>query len=290
MEINGKTKLIGLLGWPVSHTKSPILHNAVSTEHGQNMVYLPLSVHPDAIEAAVRGLPALGFTGVNVTVPHKQAVMPLLDHIDPAAQAIGAVNTIHFTPHADGSYPPHASGYNTDWIGLQQDLKQQEVAFNGRDTLVLGAGGSARAVVYMLLAANAKVALFARRLEQAEKLAQDMLVHFPHGRLTTHTLNQLPLQATTAQAPLIIHTTPVGMHPHVDHSVWPDDLPFPAGAYLYDLVYTPAHTKIMQQAQAAGCGTSSGLGMLLGQAAEAYRLWTGINPDLDIMKRALVNN
>ena len=114
MKIDGKTQLIGLLGWPVSHTKSPLMHNAAAQAHDLNVAYLPLPVHPEAVGAAVKGLPALGFTGVNVTVPHKQAVMPLLDEIDPAARAIGAVNTILFKPQPDRSFLPKSTGYNTD--------------------------------------------------------------------------------------------------------------------------------------------------------------------------------
>ena len=287
MNINGKTKLIGLLGWPVSHTKSPALHNTASVAYEQNLVYLPLPVHPDGVEAAVCGLPALGFLGVNVTVPHKQAVMPFLDHIDSAAEAIGAVNTIVFTPQEDGSFPPISTGYNTDWIGVRQDLAKNGVDFHQRDCLVLGAGGSARAVVYMLLAAEAKVRLLARRLEQAAQLRQDMLAHFPHASLAVHELAELETVCDQVAAPLILNCTPVGMHPKVEHSVWPEDLPFPAGSFVYDLIYTPSETKIMRQAAAAGCGTSNGFGMLLGQAAEAYRLWTGIDPDVALMAQAV---
>ncbi len=287
MKVDGKTELIGLLGWPVSHTKSPILHNAVSEATGRNLVYLPLAVHPDAVGDAIRGLPALGFVGVNATVPHKQAIMPFLDEIDPAAQAIGAVNTIFFTERDDESYPPKSTGYNTDWIGLREDLLGQGVRFDGRDCLVLGAGGSARAVVYMLLAAQARVYLLARRPEQAESVAADMLAYFPDAQMTTHGMTDLEMIVGQVERPLILNTTPLGMTPHIDRSVWPDDLPFPTESFVYDLVYTPATTKLMRQAAESGCGSSNGLGMLLGQAAEAYRIWTGHMPDLEIMRRAL---
>lgn len=286
MQINGKTKLIGLMGWPVSHTQSPRLHNALSEAYENNWVYLPLEVHPDAVGDALRGLPALGFIGANATVPHKQAIMPYLDEIDPAAQAIGAVNTIFFKPHDDGSYPPKALGFNTDWVGLRDDLYQKGERFNGRDCLVLGAGGSARAVVYMLLQAEANVHLFARRREQAEQLKEDMMAHFPNGRVMCHLFTDLEVVNGEVKRPLILNTTPLGMHPHVERSIWPDNLSFPSGSFVYDLVYTPATTKLMQQAEAAGCGNSNGLGMLLGQGAEAYRIWTGIDVDITILEKA----
>ncbi|MFT5196337.1 MAG: shikimate dehydrogenase [Cellvibrionaceae bacterium] len=287
MKIDGKTQLIGLLGWPVSHTKSPILHNAVAQAHSLNFAYLPLAVHPDAVEAAVRGLPALGFLGVNVTVPHKQVVMPLLDVIDPAAQAIGAVNTILFSPRPEGGYPPKSAGFNTDWIGFQQDLAQHNVPIRGRDCVVLGAGGSARAVVYTLLKAEANVFLCARRPEQAQTLIADMRVHFPQAQISATTFDQIGDTLAQVVAPLIVNTTPIGMHPNVDESIWPDDRPFPVGSFVYDLVYTPAETCLMKQAHTAGCESANGLGMLLGQAAEAFRIWTGIDPDLAVMEAAL---
>lgn len=287
MNIDGKTQLIGLLGWPVSHTKSPALHNVVARAHNLNVVYLPLPVHPEAVEAAVQGLPALGFVGVNVTVPHKQAVMPLLDEIDPAAQAIGAVNTILFSPQPDGSYPPKSTGFNTDWIGFQQDLANNDVSFQGRDCVVLGAGGSARAVVYTLLKAEANVILCARRPEQAQTLIADMLAHFQQAQITATAFDQIDAVLAQVVAPLVVNTTPIGMHPNVSESIWPDSRPFPAGSFVFDLIYNPAETQLMKQARAAGCGAQNGLGMLLGQAAAAFHIWTGINPDLALMEAVL---
>ena len=287
MKIDGKTQKIGLLGWPVSHTKSPIIHNAVIEAHNLNFAYLPLPVHPKAVEAAVKGLPALGFLGVNVTAPHKQAVMPLLDEIDPAASAIGAVNTILFQENEDQSYPPKSIGFNTDWIGFQQDLEAHGVPYAGRDCLVIGAGGSARSVIYSLINAQANVHLCARRKEQADGVVSEMLEHVPDAKLSTYDFGRLGEVLETLNGPLIVHTTPVGMHPHVEQTVWPDDVPFPAGSFVYDLIYTPVETQLMRQAQAAGCGVLNGLGMLLGQGAESFRIWTGVQPDIALMSAAL---
>ncbi|MEM9774194.1 MAG: shikimate dehydrogenase [Chloroflexota bacterium] len=287
MKIDGKTRLIGLLGWPISQTKSPVFQNALAKAYGQDFVYLPLPTHPNAVGDAVRGLPALGSLGVNVTVPHKQAVIPFLDQIDSAAAAIGAVNTIVFRRQNQEDYPPQSTGYNTDWIGFKDDLVAHDIYFENRDVLVLGAGGSARAVVYALLKSNCRIHLFARRFEQASALAADMRKFFAQAMIYPKSFSELEETATGASSPLIVNTTPVGMIPNADQSIWPDKLPLPAASEVYDLIYNPAETKLMQQAQNCGCKAVNGLGMLLGQGAEAFRLWTGIKPDMKILEKAV---
>ncbi len=279
MMINGKTQLVGLLGWPVSHSLSPAMHNAALAALGLNWVYVPLPVSPDRVGDAVRGLPGLGFRGANVTVPHKQAVIPFLDEISPAAATIGAVNTILVEQTS-----ARLLGSNTDWRGFLADLAAKKATISGRDCLVLGAGGSARAVVYGLNQAGGIVTLIARRVEQAQQLAVDL------GDDSVHEI--VPLAAlggivSELDAPLIINTTPLGMSPHVEASPWPAELPLPQGAFVYDLVYNPAETRFMRQAADSGCRTCNGLGMLLRQGAEAFALWTGQQPDLAIMKYTL---
>ena len=279
MNIDGKTQLIGLIGWPVSHSFSPAMHNAALAALGLNWIYVPLPVHPANIAGALRGLPALGFRGVNVTVPHKQAVMPFLHEISPAARAIGAVNTI-LVDQENG----RLSGSNTDWRGFLADLAALEVELDGRACLVLGAGGSARGIVYGLNQAQGRVVIMARRVEQARQLAADM---GEESVQTIRPLEQLGEVAAELNAPLIINTTPLGMSPNFEGSPWPDEVPIPAGSFVYDLVYNPIETRLMRQAAAAGCRTSNGLGMLLRQGAASLSLWTGLEPDLAIMKEAL---
>ena len=279
MNIDGRTQLIGLIGWPVSHSFSPAMHNAALAALGLNWIYVPLPVHPANIAGALRGLPALGFRGVNVTVPHKQAVMPFLHEISPAARAIGAVNTI-LVDQENG----RLSGSNTDWRGFLADLAALEVELDGRACLVLGAGGSARGIVYGLNQAQGRVVIMARRVEQARQLAADM---GEESVQTIRPLEQLGEVAAELNAPLIINTTPLGMSPNFEGSPWPDEVPIPAGSFVYDLVYNPIETRLMRQAAAAGCRTSNGLGMLLRQGAASLSLWTGLEPDLAIMKEAL---
>ena len=299
--ISGKTQLAGLIGWPVSHSFSPAMHNAALAQLGLDWVYVPLPVRPEEVGTAVPALPTLGFRGVNMTVPHKQAVMPFLHEIEAGARAIGAVNTIvvvrsrgaeerrsggageshvsRITHHA----PRQLHGHNTDWIGFLADLQENGVAVAGRDCLVLGAGGSARAVVYALVQQGAQVRLLARRIDQAEAV----VAAIGSERVVARPLSQLPFIAAGTTAPLIINSTPLGMTPDINKTIWPDDLPFPLDAILYDLVYNPLETELMRQAQAAGCRVMNGLGMLIHQGAEAFRLWTGQQPDLTVMREAV---
>lgn len=282
MSINGKTIVIGIIGWPVGHSYSPAMHNAAAAALGLNLVYVPLPVPPDRLGQALRGLPALGIRGVNVTVPHKAAALPYLNAIYPAAQVIGAVNTI---VAGDGLL----TGFNTDWSGFLADLESYPLALYGRDCLVLGAGGSARAVVYALLRRGCRVTVLARRPDQGLKLAADLGRAFPDAAtVNVAAMDDAAETVTHMEAPIIINTTPLGMSgEHASRSPWPDGAPFPIGSFVYDLIYNPPQTPLMAQAQAAGCRAVNGLGMLVRQAAEAFEVLTGRRPDADVMRRAI---
>lgn len=283
--INGRTRLIGLLGWPVSHSHSPAMHNAAAAALSLNWAYVPLPVPPGMVETAVRGLPALGFRGVNVTVPHKQAVMASLDELTPAAQAIGAVNTIVVETAADGA--PRLLGENTDWQGFRADLVDLGVPAAERDCVILGAGGSARAVAYALAQPGGRVHVLARRPAQAQALIAALRPFTPPDTLSAHALTDLDAVLEQVTAPLLVNTTPLGMTPHVDRTPWPEGRPFPTGAFAYDLVYNPADTRWMQQARAANCPAANGLGMLVHQGARAFARWTGVEPDVGVMRRVI---
>lgn len=294
MDISGKTGVVGLIGWPVAHTFSPQMHNAAARALGLDLVYVPLAVRPGAVAAAVRGLAALGFLGANVTIPHKEAVIPFLDEITGAAQVIGAVNTIQVTGaeraraqmNATGNFDSPSTnrqslaGANTDWQGFLADLADHEVVVAGRPCVILGAGGGARAVAYGLGQTGAKVEVCARRPAQAQALVNALAPHLPNASLSTR-----PWIARTklVSGALIVNTTPVGMHPHQGKSPWPEGASFPKDGFVYDLIYHPVETKFMAQAEAAGCRTANGLGMLLYQGALAFEMWTGIRPDIRIM-------
>jgi shikimate dehydrogenase len=283
MIVRGTTRLVGLIGWPVAHSMSPAMHNAAARALGLDMVYVPLPVAPEAVGTAVRGLAALGFLGANVTVPHKQAVMPFLDDLGSSAVAIGAVNTIQV---AQGGTPA-LRGTNTDAAGFLAALKERNVAVEDRACVVLGAGGAARAAVFALARQGGRVRVLARRQEQALQLVTALQPHVPGERISAHPWDELAALVAGTTAPLVVNSTPLGMHPATEVSPWPGALAFPAGSFVYDLVYQPTETRLLRQARAAGCGVANGLGMLLHQGALAFELWTGVRPDLAIMRKAL---
>lgn len=280
--ISANATLVGLIGWPVSHSVSPAMHNAAFAALGLDWRYVPLPVDPTlpgAVGDAVRGLRAMGLRGVNVTVPHKQAVLPFLDHIAPAAQAMRAVNTI--IVGVDGAL----TGDNTDAPGFIADLRAHGVEPAGRRVLVLGAGGSARAIVYGLAQAGADhITIANRSVARAQQLLNDL---HPYLGATTGNVIALPddLEAATG-ASLIVNCTSLGMWPHADTTPWPVALPLRADQIVYDLVYNPEETVLLQQARAAGARAIGGLGMLIWQGALAFERWTGQSAPVATMRAA----
>lgn len=281
--ISAKTRLVGLIGWPVSHSVSPAMHNAAFAERGLDWRYVPLPVDPalpGAVGDAVRGMRAMGLRGINVTVPHKQAVLPFLDHIEPAAQAMRAVNTI--LVEANGSL----TGDNTDAPGFIADLRAHGVEPGKARVLVLGAGGSARAIVYGLAQAGAQHITVANRSEaRAVQLLDDLR---PFLGATTVAVVSLPdgASAPPRGADLIVNCTSLGMTPHAETTPWPEGLPFHPEQTVYDLVYNPADTRLLQQARSAGAKAIGGLGMLIWQGALAFERWTGAPAPVDVMRSA----
>lgn len=281
--ITANTKLVGLLGWPVSHSVSPLMHNAAFATLGLDWRYVPLPVdpqRPDAVRRAVLGLPALGMVGANVTVPHKQAVMPFVDRLLPAAQAIGAVNTLVVEP--DGSL----TGDNTDAGGFVADLAEHGVKPAGCRVLLLGAGGSARAVAYGLAFAGVQsIAVVNRTLAAAEALAARLQPLFPDCALAAGFLPDDVAQIAPT-ADLIINCTSLGMTPNSETTPWPAGISFRPGQVVYDLVYNPPQTVLLRQATEDGAQAIGGLGMLVWQGALAFERWTGRPAPVDAMRGA----
>ncbi len=280
-DITARTRLVGLLGWPIGHSVSPTMHNAAFAERRMNWRYVPLPVHPDQIEDAVRGVRALGLRGVNVTVPHKQTVMPFLDRWTPSAEAIGAVNTI--IVGEDGLL----TGDNTDAGGFIADLQSHAVDLEGRKVLIIGAGGSARAVVYGLAEAGcAAVTILNRTLERAAALGEAMSAYFPDVRFAAAAF-PAAVGDLAEGADLIVNCTSLGMEPRVEGLPWDEDVEFRPGQVVYDLVYNPAATRLLQLAAADGAKPIGGLGMLIHQGALAWSRWTGEDAPVDVMRRAV---
>lgn len=278
--IDGHTRLVGVLGWPVEHTMSPAMHNAAFEAMGINWRYLPLAVHPDRVGEAVCGLRALGFAGCNVTVPHKQSVMGHLDLITDQARSIGAVNTILVQP--DG----RTMGHNTDAEGFLRALAEAGFVPDGRRAVVVGAGGAARAVVFALASVGTVVAVLNRTPSRAESLVTDLAPQFPSVSLRALSLTPSILQEEVGSADLLVNATSLGMWPRVERSPWPDEFSMPASLTVFDLVYNPPETKLMHQASAARARPIGGLQMLVYQGVAAWELWTELGAPVEVMTAA----
>lgn len=266
MQINGRTELYGIMGNPVSHSLSPAMHNGAFTHLGMNRVYLPFPSQDAA--AAMNGFRALGVKGVSVTIPHKQAVIAHLDEIDPVAAKIGAVNTLLIDSG-------RIKGFNTDWLGANRAL-EQEMSLAGKKVLLLGAGGSARAIGFGLLEAGAEVLIASRTKSSGEALAATL-------NCPWHSI----AEAGTIKADALVNATSVGMGDLADQS--------PIGAeflgnfpVVMDIVYAPLETRLLREARAAGCKTVNGLGMLLYQGAAQFELWTGEAAPVEVMREKLL--
>lgn len=264
---------LGLIGYPLGHSLSPKIHTAALHACGLEGSYSLFPIQPEdkqGLNKLLARVRAGEIHGLNVTIPHKQNVIEFMDELTPTAQAIGAVNTICMRGD-------QLIGDNTDAPGFLSDLKRvSNSKFSlPRSALVLGAGGSARAVVYALLNDGSDVTLAARRIEQAQQLA----ISFASHRLKVARYEDLQPSAFN----LLVNTTPAGMSPNVDQSPLPDDAIFDVNTFIYDLVYNPRETKLVKTVRAQGLNASTGVGMLIEQAALAFELWTGHNPPREIL-------
>lgn len=273
--------LAGVIGWPVAHSRSPLLHGHWIAEHGLRGAYVPLAVAPGRLEAALRGLPALGFAGCNVTIPHKVDTLRLVDRVEPLARRIGAVNLVVVA--ADGTL----EGRNTDAFGFVQSLRESQPGWraDAGPAVVLGAGGAARAIVAGLMDAGAReIRLLNRTAARAEELAADL-----QGTGGGCRLQVLPWEArhdALTGAALLVNTTSQGMHGQEPLELRLDALP--AGAVVCDAVYVPLETPLLAAARARGHPVVDGLGMLLHQARPAFEAWFGVQPQVTPALRAKV--
>ena len=267
-------KRVGVIGFPVEHSLSPIMHNAAfnALQMG-DWLYDAMSIPPDILRLGLREPKDHGYIGINVTVPHKEAIMEFL-RPDEKARAIGAVNTVDFRSNV---------GTNTDADGFIDDLRAHDVPISGQRVMVLGAGGAARAAVYGLALAGAEVTIVNRTKSRAEKLVDQLRASAGISGVNVTTLDEAALWGMS----LIVNCTSVGLHPHINQTPWIHGLPFPDGVTVYDMVYRPANTALMQQCVAHDGRAIGGLGMLVRQGAIAFKLWTGVVPPIDLMHKVL---
>jgi shikimate dehydrogenase len=284
--IDAKTRLVTLLGYPLSHSLSPVIHNTAFRAQGINMVYLCLPVPPEALPDVLAGLRAARFVGSNVTIPHKRAVLDRVDELSDRARSVGAVNTIVCRP-ADGDALPLLFGDNTDVAGFLAPLAAHSSRVQGESVVVFGAGGSARAVVYALLTelAPSRLWIAARNMERAEALAAEFARCDTRGALDVCDLADAGAHVRASR--LLVNTTPLGMQPDTDVTPWPIVADFQAGQIAYDLVYNPRVTRFLREASACNVATVGGLDMLIEQAAASYVQWTGLEMPREAVRRAL---
>ena len=276
--ISGRTVVLGVIGDPVEHTASPTMHNAALAATGLDYAYVAFHVVPERLADVPKAMRALEIRGLNVTVPHKVTVMEGLDEISEEARSIGAVNTI-------ANDQGHLTGHNTDAYGITASLEHEGgLEELPAETVLLGAGGAARAILYALLQRTEvqMVNLLNRTASRAEQLAADM---DPTGkRVRVAGLDQC---GRVRDAGLLINSTSLGMSPEEERSPLEDAGCLHDGLVVLDIVYRPLRTRLLEQAEAAGARVVDGLGMLAHQGARAFEIWTGTPAPVDVMRRAL---
>lgn len=268
-----------MFGDPVEHSLSPVMHNAAYKALGMDCEYHKFRVTPDDLEGAIKGARAMGFGGLNLTIPLKEKALGIVEP-DTMAQAIGAVNTIEFSDDTIAGITGIV-GHNTDGIGAVKALAASGVDIPGSRVLILGAGGAARAVAYQLAKDGARVTIANRTLGKAQELAGNVR---SVGDANGTSLEELP--GLTADADIIINTTSVGMHPDTDRTLVTADM-MHAGQVIFDIVYSPLNTRLLLEAKKAGAVTIDGIRMLVLQGAESFRIWTGIEPPVGVMEQAV---
>jgi shikimate dehydrogenase len=270
-------RLAGVMGWPVAHSRSPMIHNHWLARHGLAGVYAPLAIRPEGLHAALHALPALGFAGCNLTIPHKEAALGSLDIVDPLARRIGAVNCVIARP--DGAL----EGRNTDGWGFIQSIRDADRGWraDAGPIVVLGAGGASRAILVALAEHGARdIRLVNRTLTRAQNLAAEFGAP----------ISAIPWEARAealAGAAMLVNTTSQGMAGEPPLDV--DLAALPGGALVADIIYIPRETPLLAAARGRGHRTLNGLGMLLHQARPSFEAWFGILPDVTPELRALVD-
>jgi len=273
--VTSNTSIYGLIGCPLEHSISPQIQNAAYAEMGLDAIYVPLHLRGRDIPDLVSAARDIGISGLNVTIPYKSAVISALDWIDEVADMIGAVNVIHLGDEI--------RGYNTDVTASMQSLREVSGPLAGKRVMLVGAGGSARAVAFGLVREKASLSIANRTLERAQSLASDIIS--THPGVDIRVLDLGAMAAELGNQDVLINATPVGMYPRIgDSIVAPDSLR--PDLTVMDLVYNPRDTMLLERARQAGCRTVGGLRMLVYQAAESIEIWTGLEPPVEVMMSA----
>lgn len=279
MTVSGKTRVCAVIGDPVEHSLSPCIHNAAFQHLKLDYVYVAFKVAHRDLDAAIRGIRSLGIYGVNVTMPHKIAIIRHLDELDETARTVDAVNTIL---NRDGKL----IGYNTDGEGALMALKSENQNPADKKAVILGAGGASRSVSHSLAPLVRELVILNQKadFEKAEKLGKELENQFGR-KVRYHELNENNLKRELENADLLVNATPVGMHPNEDETPVARGL-LRRDLAVFDLVYHPTETRLLKEAKAVGASTIEGLSMLVHQGAASFEIWTGKKPPVEVMMKA----
>lgn len=276
MKIKGSTNIVGLIGHPVEHSFSPPMHNAAFDALGMDYTYVAFDVNPAELQKAIEGARSLNIRGFNVTIPHKIEVMKYLDEIDDVARLIGAVNTIDFK---------NLKGYNTDGIGAVRAI-EEVTSIKNKNVVIAGAGGASRAISFYIAKYGAdSLTILNRNVDKAQSLAGDVSNSGLIDDVKSDSINEI--NAYLADADILVDTTPLGMHPHINDQPIATAENMHDELVVFDAVYNPNETVLLKQAIEAGAKPVYGIKMLLYQGAESFKIWTGADAPVDIMEKAL---
>ena len=276
------TELIGLIGHPIKHSYSPFIQNFALEQMNLDYVYLPFDVPSENLKAAVNGVLALGLKGLNVTLPHKEKIIKFLDEVSEEASIIGAINTI-VNDHGK------LMGYNTDAFGILETLLPFKEKISGAKATVIGAGGSARAVIYTLLRyfKPEEINIINRTQQKADTLANDFSLKMRYDLFHTFELFPPDNVGTLRDSKLIVNATTIGMYPEIEDTITDIDDSFNEDQIVFDLIYNPTKTKFLKTAEMQGAKVVGGLKMLIAQAAKSFKLWTGLDMPVEVIADSL---
>lgn len=280
VSISAHTKILGIIGHPIEHSMSPVMHNPALEELALDYVYVAFNVPPENLKSAIDGLRALDIKGINVTIPHKENVIQYLDEVDPVAEKMGAINTIK---NENGIL----KAMNTDAAGAKKSLLDAGCEIKNKKILFLGSGGAARSIAYLLSEEAEQIVLTDIVEEKAVNVANEIKKNMDKdisGKKAENVILKEELQNTN----ILVNATPIGMHPKMDASPIPAEL-LHEDLFVFDVIYNPMETKLMRLAKEKGCKVLSGLNMLVNQGVIAFEWWTGKTPNANLMKTKIID-
>lgn len=275
--VSEKTKMLGIIGDPVIHSLSPMMQNHVLSKLKLNLKYVPIHVTKENLSKKYQEITSSNFIGFNVTVPHKVAIMPYLDQVTKNAERLGAVNTVKFIGG-------RSVGYNTDFIGFMDSLRRIRFDMEKKKSVVLGAGGSSRAIIYALIESRAnEITIINRTIEKADKLGEYFSSVTGFTNFNIYGFQNQKITEKIKEAAILVNTTSLGMDQKENSCPLPENIQLPGNLLVYDLIYKPLETKLLKIAKTNGARTLNGLDMLIYQGIESLRIWTGLNIESNAM-------